>query len=206
MTDYLDKMNFEELDKLNPDELCARALCSYDSNLKEYTISVWDEQFVVSTLLNRISRVSGSNPEPHKFMYVFILNYLLQVKDLEPTGEWISEKDLVGGPTFFRGPHEIPTQYIANRFQGDIETFRQTCRMLGGSDLDMADAAFTFAITPRVPVGVLFWAQDDEFPAEVKIIYDRTIGDHFALDVIYALAVDICARLSGVDPFYSEIS
>ena len=59
----------------------------------------------------------------------------------------------------------------------------------------MADAAYRFKITPRIPVAVLHWTGDDDFPAESKILYDRTITEHLASDIIYALAVGICKRL-----------
>ena len=37
---------------------------------------------------------------------------------------------------------------------------------------------------------------DDEFPAESKILFDRTIIEHLALDIIFALAVEICTRVA----------
>jgi hypothetical protein len=61
----------------------------------------------------------------------------------------------------------------------------------------MADAAYCFNIVPHIPVAVLYWAGDEDFPAESKILYDSTIGEHFALDVVYALAVGICHRLAS---------
>lgn len=198
--DYLDTINFKELEKLDPAELCKRALCEYDEKSKDYSLIVWNDKYRVSSGNNRIERITDNLPEPHEFMYVFILNYLLQIKELEPVGEWVSEKDLVGGATFFRGPHELPTSYIATRFKGDLDGFRRTCEALGGTSLDMADAAYAFGITPRISVAVLFWDQDDEFPPESKILFDKTIGDHLALDIVFALAVDVCARLSRTNP------
>jgi hypothetical protein len=59
----------------------------------------------------------------------------------------------------------------------------------------MADAAYSFKITPRIPVAVLYWRGDDDFPPESKILYDRTITEHLASDIIYALAVGICEKL-----------
>jgi hypothetical protein len=56
----------------------------------------------------------------------------------------------------------------------------------------MADAAFSFSITPRIPVAVLLWVGDDEFESEAKLLFDKTIVQHLPLDIIYALAVEIC--------------
>jgi hypothetical protein len=60
---------------------------------------------------------------------------------------------------------------------------------------NMADAAYRFQIAPRIPVAVLYWTGDEDFPAESKILYDRTIAEHLAADIIFALAVVICERI-----------
>ncbi len=69
------------------------------------------------------------------------------------------------------------------------------CEQYGGTKLDLADAAFSFFITPKVPVAVLFWQGDPEFPTEAKLLYDTTIVRHLASDIIYALAVGMCEQL-----------
>ena len=61
----------------------------------------------------------------------------------------------------------------------------------------MADAAYRFEITPRIPVAVLYWNGDDDLPAESKLLYDQTITEHLASDIVWALAVGICERLGG---------
>jgi hypothetical protein len=121
--------------------------------------------------------------------------YLLSAEDHHALGEWISEKDLPGGPTFFRGPHLIPTEWISRRFGNDLEGFGKSCREIGGSELDMGDAAFRFDIVPGIPVAVVYWQGDDEFPAEAGLLYDRSIARVLPLDIVFALAVGVCSRL-----------
>ena len=41
----------------------------------------------------------------------------------------------------------------------------------------------------------IYWTGDDEFPAEAKILYDKSITAHLASDISYALGVGICERL-----------
>ena len=60
----------------------------------------------------------------------------------------------------------------------------------------MGDAAFRFEITPRIPVVMLYWQGDEDFGPEARILFDRSICKYLALDVIYALVVEICARVS----------
>jgi hypothetical protein len=44
-------------------------------------------------------------------------------------------------------------------------------------------------------VAVLYWAGDEDFPAEAKLLFDKTLPNHFALDIVYALASGICEQL-----------
>ena len=70
----------------------------------------------------------------------------------------------------------------------------------------MADAAYSFRMTPRIPVAVLYWIGDEDFPAESKILYDKTIAEHLAPDIIYALAVGTCDRIGNAPGWQGLLS
>ncbi len=195
-TEFIDKIYFQELSKQDPVDVCRRALCSYDEPNKFYTVSVWGEPYKIYPHQFSIKHVNEGYEAFHPYLDLFAVHYLLRAKEIEPEDQWVSEKDIPGGSTFFRGPHEIPTHLITAPFNNDIEEFKNKCEQLMGSPLDLADAAFAFKITPRIPVAVLFWAGDEDFPAESKILFDKTIAEQSALDIIYALAVGICDRIS----------
>jgi hypothetical protein len=42
-----------------------------------------------------------------------------------------------------------------------------------------------------IRVAVLYWAGDDKFPAESKILYDKTIAEQSASDIIHAFPAGI---------------
>jgi len=196
MKRLIDRVYFQELSEQNPMEVCTRALCSYDNANKFYTVSLWGEGYRIYPHQFRIECI-GKNPQRfHSYFELFIVHYLLKVKEIEASSQWISEKDITEGMTFFRGPHAIPTNLISTRFDSDMEGFNNRCEELKGIPVSLADAAYIFEITPRIPVAVLYWRGDDEFPTESKILYDKTIVRHFASDIIYALAVGICERLA----------
>ena len=198
MANLIDPIHFKELVRQNPESVCRRALCRYDDEQKRYVLSVWGEEYAIYPDEFKIDRISKNFPVPHEYLYVFIINYLLKAKEIGLSQEWISEKDMLGGATFFRGPHEIPTHLISARYSGNIEAFRKTCEQLGGIPLNMADAAYIFKITPRIPAAVLYWDGDDEFSPEAKILFDASITEHLTLDIVFALAVYICARIGSI--------
>ena len=195
MTNSIDSSYFIELTEKNPEDVCRLALCDYDPIEKRYRISVWGEEYGVYPHDSKILRLQEENPDVGHLLGLFIVYYILRSKDINISKEWISEKDIPGGATFFRGPHKIPTHIIETRYENNIEEFKDTCQRLHGIPLDMADAAFAFEITPRIPVAVQFWDKDDEFPAEAKILFDKTIAEHLAPDIVFCLTVEICRRI-----------
>jgi len=195
MSELVDRIHFKELSQHDPIDVCRRACCQYDAANRWYTLSVWGHEYRISTHRLTIESISNSKHQLDDYFHLFAIHYLLGAKVLDIANEWISEKDVAGGVTFFRGPHRIPTQLIADRFNNNIDAFKARCDRLNGQPIQMADAAYVFEIVPRIPVAVLYWRGDDDFPAEAKILYDRTISVHLGADMIYALAVGICRQL-----------
>ncbi len=195
MTDIIDKLFFQKLAGENPREVCRRALCSYDDSERCYNVDIWGDLFRVCPDLCSVSRIHEKQEPLHVYFDLFAVHYLTGAREINLENRWISEKDIPGGATFFRGPHEIPTHHVTERFHNNIPAFFEACRSYGGEPADFADAAFVFWITPRIPVAVLYWEGDDLFSPEAKLLFDRTIADQLALDVIYALAVGICKRI-----------
>ncbi len=197
MTNLIDNVYFQDLAKQDPKDVCRRALCEYDKDKKLYTLSVWGDTYAIYPHEYRIDRITCNLPDPHEYFYLFIIYYLVKSKGIEVFNEWISEKDIPGGVAFFRGPHEIPTYLISGRYGNDINEFRKRCEYLHGIPLDLADAAYRFNITSNIPIAVLYWEGDDDFSPESKILFDKTIDEHLASDIIFALAVEICTRIGN---------
>ncbi len=199
MTDRIDSSYFIELAEQKPTDICRQALCSYDTENKSYKIGLWTNEYEINPGKCSITGLNDNFIPPHEYFPLFIIYYLLRAKDIRTSGEWISDKDIPGGGTFFRGPHDIPTDLICNRFNNDIEAFKKRCKQLQGTPIDMGDAAFTFRIAPRIPVTVLYWMGDEDFPAEAKLLYDRSITEHLSLDIIFALVYEVCTRIGRED-------
>jgi hypothetical protein len=195
MTTPIDHQYFQELANAQPAQISRNGRCRFDHESCTYSLEIWGEGYIVDCAGKKIERTGAGQPKPHEYFYLFVIYYLLSTQDIQVKGEWISEKDVPGGTTFFRGPHLIPTDLISGRFGNDLEGFKKCCTELGGISLKLADAAFRFDITPEIPVAVLFWQGDEDFPAEAGILYDRSVTTLLPLDILFALAVGICFRI-----------
>ena len=194
-TSLVDKSYFDKLSKYDPKEICHRTPCKYDDANKSYTLLAWGDEYVIYPDEFRIDFIMKNNSSPNELFYLVVIFYLLNTKEIIIKNEWISEKDIPGGQTFFRGPHEIPTNLIAGLYKNNIKAFRERCLQLGGVELEMADAAYSFDIVPQIPTAVLYWEGDDDFPPEAKLLYDRSIIELLSPDIIFSLAVEVCARI-----------
>jgi hypothetical protein len=195
MSEHIDKTIFTDLETCDPEDVILRTNCKFDKADNHYFVNIWGHEYCVD--LNKYEvRPQGKDTKTYQdFLYLFILYYLMKSKNIKPSGEWISEKDIPGGAAFFRGPHTIPGDIITKRFGNDIDTFKKESIKLKGISLDMGDAAFMFHITPTIPVAVLYFMGDEDFPCEAKLLFDKTICLHLPLDIVFALAVEICNTL-----------
>ena len=193
----IDPVHFKDLSAKTPEEIVRNTGAVYDAGMDRYQITVWQNTYAVSPALETVEAIEGSVPARSDYMALFIVHYLLGSVSLPLSGTWVSEKDIPGGAAFFRGPHTLPTDRIARAFGDDPDRFSKACADLNGQPLDMADRAFVFHITPDIPVSVLFWQADEDFPAEAKLLFDRSISQRLALDIVYALAVMVCHTLAG---------
>lgn len=197
MANYVDRGYFRDLATAPPTIVCRGDRCRYDPSTTSYTLRLWGDEYCIDWAEETIARITAASPPVHDYFHLFIIYYLLLPKDIPVHGQWISEKDLPGGTTFFRGPHLLPTNLISDRFGNNLESFATCCRALGGTPLKMADAAFRFQITPDMAVAVLYWTGDEDFPSEAKILYDLGVIEVLPLDIVFALAVEICTRIGA---------
>jgi len=197
MCHKLDPVFFSQLAQMDPQDVCMRSLTAYDHDRKVYRVTVLEKDYEIDTARCDIKPLDPEEGPVSVELGLLILFYLLQAKDIPLSGKWVSEFDITGGAMFFRGPHVIRNDAVADRFGRDVEGFVESCRALHGDPIDMGDAAFKFRVLPRIPAVVVLWRADDEFEASAKLLMDATIDRHLPLDVIFGMALEILGRIVG---------
>jgi len=195
MAPLVDPRLYAQLEGRRPQEVVMPPVCRFNDDDKSYTVTVWGTPYTVWPHRRQIWPVEKRGT--HEYFPIFLINYLLAEKRRQTTGRWISEKDLTGGTTFFRGPHAIPTELIVQRFGDNIDELRQKCQAMGAVSLDMADCSFSFDVVGSVTIALLYWRGDEDFPAEAKLLFDSSVGETMQLDVVYALLCDACVRIAS---------
>jgi hypothetical protein len=127
-----------------------------------------------------------------------LINYLIDAKNVPLRGRWVSQKDLKGGEMFFRGPHLFPVRSLEHKFGNDGDRFLEAGKKCGGKYVPGGDVSFQVMALPRIPIQVLLWLADEDFPARTTFLFDATIEEHLPLDVIFGLVSELCYRLEEV--------
>jgi hypothetical protein len=76
---------------------------------------------------------------------------------------------------------------LLERFGRNLSGFTAAAESLGGTSLELADAAFMFLPLPKIPVYYLLWEADEEFEANMTVLFDRSIERHLTADAIWGV-------------------
>ncbi len=176
-----------------PADICKNAAVRYDASSDSYLLKSFNTELTISPAEKRIS---GSDKTGELlltrlgyFSRLSILWYLVSAKDIAPSGKLINPMNLRGGHLFFRGTHILPLDKLAEKYNNDLEGFLSRGISLGGEKACHGDAAIQFFPLPRIPVILILWRGDEEFPPGADLLFDKTAETQLAIDVLWSLAM-----------------
>jgi hypothetical protein len=165
-----------------------RSLSKYNPETQSYRLRILNREYDISPP-NRSVKPAESFPDqsPDFYLQLAAVNYLIGAKDLPLIEKWTAETQFPSGPLFFRGPHKMPTQKLEMVFGRNQDGFASLSLSFGGKRVDGGDCAFEFFFFPRLPVRLILWLADEEFPARMIFLFDQSANQHFKLDGLWAV-------------------
>jgi hypothetical protein len=195
-----DPFYWEKLSKLHPTDVCNRTEALYNPTWDGFVLPVYNLRYLILPKAKKILRMEWNDKtveeELPPFFYLMVLVYLTEAKETKPSHTWISEKDLRGGSTFFRGPHRLHVDELQELYGKNLDTFLKAGRRLGGSEILYGDRGFSLEVFPKIPLAYILWKGDEEFPPRIGVLFDSTIESHFPLDVIWCMVAETSRRLA----------
>lgn len=126
---------------------------------------------------------------------VLILHYLIGVTPGPLSGSWIPYRE-VPGASFYHGVFIKRAIDPLKKVLGHTPSlFAEASCRLKGQPVAYGDVSFAFRIFPKVPIQIILWEGDEEFPAEANILFDRTISDMFSPEDVAWIASLLVYRL-----------
>ena len=136
--------------------------------------------------------VDSAGKEPIHSIKVVLCKYLLLYPPAEPKEqEWVSYKDFRGSAPFVDGFQNNTERVIAKNFAGKLEALRKASLQLGGKEpgFDWSyQLIMRFDPLPRIPILLLFNDEDEEFPAQCLLLFERRADQYLDLECLAILA------------------
>jgi hypothetical protein len=181
------------LSSMSPEAVCRAAAVTFDASSESYSIRSFGMDFHVS-LRNRTisSDAPGSRVLLQKLAYFFrlsVLWYLVHAKDIGCTERLVKLETMKGGDIFTKGSHVLPLDAVSRKYGNDRDAFLNKGMQLGGKSGSLGDASLKLHPLPRVPVVLILWLQNEEFPARADVLFDSTCQMQMPADIIWSVAM-----------------
>ena len=189
---------WQELCGLSREDVCRRSGSIYDEESGAYILRCFGVDFQVDPIEMRITCQAAQGAIfLNKLKTVFrlaVLCYMSSSKDIPSTARLIRPVDVKGGHRFSSGTYVLPLDVVASRYANDKEGFIARGKAWGAEVVTgHGDACIRLYPLPRVPVTLVLWLKDEEFPERVDLFFDSTCELQLSRsDTIWASAL-MCA-------------
>jgi len=164
-----------------------------------YRLPFLERVLLVDPGRRRVEVAGSPEAEPGFRVCLTALLYLLHL-DTALLGPPLSPLQLPGGATFFRGHHRLPNAPLEQRFGRDLAGFRTAGHRLKAETRPAGDAALALQVFPGLPVEVILWQGDEEFPAQVSFTLPAHLDRFWFLDAVLGLLTLATQELINAAP------
>jgi hypothetical protein len=125
-----------------------------------------------------------------------ILGFLVHGHPVEASGRLVRPGEVTGVDAMVRGSHTLPLDKLAARYDGDLAAFTQRGEALGGAGQSYGDASLLLHPFATLPLVLILWSGDDEFPARGDLLLDATAHSQVPVEVLWcAMMLTVLAML-----------
>ncbi len=107
---------------------------------------------------------------------VLILHYMMAKSPPVASGKWIAYREIPGASFYFSAFVKRAIDPLKNVFGSNTAGLIKAAEKLDGKAVDTGDAGLEFNVLPKVPMQLIVYEGDEEFPAEANILFDETAG------------------------------
>ncbi|MCC4770995.1 DUF3786 domain-containing protein [Methanosarcina sp. DH2] len=161
------------------------ALAPYQKYTVKFLTDIYEVKIIDRTVLMRSSDAPASEETS-----VLILRYLIGIlkHGYNQKGEWISFKELRGGPSYYPAFKKNTIKPILKSLREDPDSLiKNLTGRFGGKLVEGGDVSIELVTFPDVRVKFIFWFGDEELPPEVIILFDRELAEIFTTEEIATL-------------------
>lgn len=187
----------DDFAKSCPEQMARLSGAEYDSLKKELKMVYLNSLCSISHPEGRIT-CSNHPVDIPLVEQCLILQYLAQATGEPLAGRWISYAELPNG-MFHDHPFRTDAiEPLARAFGSQPGLFLQVSRSLGGQELGIGDIGVVIPVFPRIPVAVILWVADEEFPARANMVFDASVSKYLTTAALHSLGATVTRHLKNV--------
>lgn len=179
---------------IDPADAASRSGASYDSSNNRFEILYFGKLYMV----DRKGTVWKADCPEENVPFndrTLIVQYLYEASGLPPRGSWQSFLELPDGAHHYAPLKTDAIGPLADIFGNSPGEFSKAARKLGGSPINMGDYAFNIPAFPKLPLAVVLWEGDDEFPARSNILFDSVSPAQLTTAALWVLGVELANKM-----------
>ena len=190
---YGEEQAWHRLSLSVPVEVCQRTGACFDVDSGVYILSLFSASVTIHPGHREIQGTGSLCDlllgELSRYTYLPILWYLAQAQVIAPSDSFVNPRELAGGLIFSQGSHALPLGKLAAKYGEDTAAFLERGISLGGVCSDYGDASIKLYPFPRIPVQLVLWRKNEEFPANAVLLLDKACQCYLPTDIIWAIAM-----------------
>lgn len=164
----------------------------------EITLPLLGTDVVVRVGADVVIEQSGSDEEISLPNKVLISHYLLTANGDLVTGQLITFRQVPDGHFYFDAFQRRARDPFLHSFGDHPDLFRACAEKLGGRPVENGDVGMSFQVLPRVPMQLVLWFGDEEFPPEASVLFDSSIIGYLPAEDIAFVSGNLVYTLMGI--------
>jgi len=133
-------------------------------------------------------------PEVAPSIYCILSGYA-EAEPVPETLKLVSFRQLPGGHAYHKAFLGRAVLSIQRMFGSKPRMLVEAAKLLGGSEVDYGKCSVRVNSLPLVPITVVLWAENPEFPASANMLFDSSISHYLTTEQIAMLSQLTSTRL-----------
>jgi hypothetical protein len=118
-------------------------------------------------------------PELHQLLALY---YLARADGTPISGRWISFAELPDGRFYNPAFQSYTGAELRQAFGNDLPILERAARRLNGIAQPLGDLAYIFEALPRLPILLVCWTGDEDFPPACQLLFDASAPHYLPTD------------------------
>jgi hypothetical protein len=137
----------------------------------------------------------------HAWMEFILLDYILNSKGGNISGEWVPFRELKKGAVMsplFEQLCEKPLKQMADT---GTDLFKDLIYIFSGdraTNMFSSDISLILYPLPKIPFLICYWERDGDIESSLHVFFDSTVEDHLSIDAIHALGTGLAVMFEKV--------